>query len=109
MRVFFYLEDRKRTLDSPTDKIMVSLTAFADELEREKARQRTYDATLRKPRAGHVTGGLLFGYDQVDVVGTDGRRSHVRQMLRAVHSCDWRGARRANRGDLRRVARLVLR
>ncbi|PYQ69241.1 MAG: hypothetical protein DMF84_31630 [Acidobacteria bacterium] len=77
MRVFFYLEDRKRTLDSPTDKIMVSLTAFADELEREKARQRTYDATLRKPRAGHVTGGLLFGYDQVDVVGTDGRRSHV--------------------------------
>ena len=28
----------------PTDKIMLSLTAFADELEREKARQRTYDA-----------------------------------------------------------------
>jgi len=37
-RVFFYLEDRERTLDSPTDKIMLSLTAFADELEREKAR-----------------------------------------------------------------------
>ena len=34
-RVFFYLEDRERTLDSPTDKIMLSLTAFADELERE--------------------------------------------------------------------------
>ena len=44
VRVFFYLEDRERTLDSPTDKIMLSLTAFADELEREKARQRTYDA-----------------------------------------------------------------
>ena len=42
VRVFFYLEDRERTLDSPTDKIMLSLTAFADELEREKARQRTY-------------------------------------------------------------------
>jgi DNA invertase Pin-like site-specific DNA recombinase len=41
VRVFFYLEDRERTLDSPTDKIMLSLTAFADELEREKARQRT--------------------------------------------------------------------
>jgi DNA invertase Pin-like site-specific DNA recombinase len=37
VRVFFYLEDRERTLDSPTDKIMLSLTAFADELEREKA------------------------------------------------------------------------
>ena len=30
--------DRERTLDSPTDKIMLSLTTFADELEREKAR-----------------------------------------------------------------------
>lgn len=39
MRVFFYLEDRERTLDTPTDKIMLSLTAFAEELEREKARQ----------------------------------------------------------------------
>src|SRR5467141_1452456 len=46
VRVFFYLEDRERTLDSPTDKIMRSLTTFADELEREKARQRTYDAML---------------------------------------------------------------
>jgi hypothetical protein len=38
VRVFFYLEDRERTLDSPTDKIMLSLTAFADELERDRAR-----------------------------------------------------------------------
>ena len=57
VRVFFYLEDRERTLDSPTDKIMLSLTAFADELEREKARQRTYDAMRGKARAGQVTGG----------------------------------------------------
>ena len=28
VRVWFYLEDRERTLDSPTDKIMLSLTAF---------------------------------------------------------------------------------
>ncbi len=77
VRVFFYLEDRERTLDSPTDKIMMSLTAFADELEREKARQRTYDAMQRKARAGHVTGGRAFGYDNVEIVGADGRRSHV--------------------------------
>jgi site-specific DNA recombinase len=44
---------------------MLSLTTFADELEREKARQRTYDAMIRKARAGHVTGGRLFGYDNV--------------------------------------------
>src|SRR5262249_7363803 len=62
VRVFFYLEDRERTLDTPTDKIMLSLTTFADELEREKARQRTYDAMQRKARAGHVCGGKTFGY-----------------------------------------------
>ena len=77
VRVFFYLEDRERTLDSPTDKIMLSLTAFADELEREKARQRTYDAMLRKAKAGHVTGGACFGYRNVEIRGADGARSHV--------------------------------
>ena len=77
VRVFFYLEDRERTLDSPTDKIMLSLTAFADELEREKARQRTYDAMQRKARNGHVTGGRVFGYTNVDVLGPDGKRSYV--------------------------------
>ena len=65
VRVFFYLEDRERTLDSPTDKVMLSLTAFADELEREKARQRTFHAMRRKAEAGHVTGGRVFGYDNV--------------------------------------------
>ena len=52
VRVFFYLEDRERTLDSPTDKVLLSLTAFADELEREKARQRVTDSMSRHARAG---------------------------------------------------------
>ncbi len=83
VRVFFYLEDREPTLDSPTDKIMLSLTAFADELEREKARQRVTDAMLRKARAGHVCGGQCFGYRNVEVStpGPDGRphRQFVRR------------------------------
>jgi site-specific DNA recombinase len=62
VRVFFYLENRERTIDSPIDKVMLSLTAFADELERERARQRTYDALLRKAQSGLVTGGRVFGY-----------------------------------------------
>ena len=40
VRLFVYLEDRERSFDSPTDKLLMSVTAFADELEREKARQR---------------------------------------------------------------------
>jgi DNA invertase Pin-like site-specific DNA recombinase len=77
VRVFFYLEDRERTLDSPTDKIMLSLTAFADELEREKARQRTTDAMLRKAKLGHVVGGKLFGYTNVPVTSPEGQRLYV--------------------------------
>jgi len=64
VRMFFYLEDRERAPDSPTDKIMMSLTAFADELEREKARQRTRDAMVRKAQSGHVTGGWCYGYGE---------------------------------------------
>ena len=86
VRVFFYMEDRERTLDSPTDKIMPSLTAFADELEREKGRQRTYDAMIRKARAGHVTGGRVFGYDNVDVTGASGTRSHVMRRINAAEA-----------------------
>jgi DNA invertase Pin-like site-specific DNA recombinase len=81
VRVFFYLEDRERTLDSPTEKFMMSLTAFTDELEREKGRQRTYDAMLRKAKAGHVTGGRVFGYDNLEILGLDGRRSHVERRI----------------------------
>ena len=58
VRVFFYLEDRERTLDGPTDKIMLSLTAYADELEREKGRQRTYDAMSGETNPGVVHGSL---------------------------------------------------
>lgn len=81
VRVFFYLEGRERTLDSPTDKILLSLTAYADELEREKARQRVTDAMVRKARLGHVTGGRCFGYNNHDVHGPNGERSHVEQRI----------------------------
>jgi len=60
---------------------MLWLTAFADELEREKARQRTYDAMLRKARAGHVTGGGCFGYRNVDITAARGQRSHVERQI----------------------------
>jgi site-specific DNA recombinase len=77
VRVFLYLEDRERTIDSPTEKLLMNVAAFADELERERARQRTYDAMARKARALHVTGGRVYGYDNVEVAGADGRRLHV--------------------------------
>ena len=77
VRVFFYLEDRELQLGSFQDNTMAFLRAeFASE-ERRKAAQRTHDALLRKFMAGHVVGGRVFGYDNVEVSTVVGRRSHV--------------------------------
>ncbi len=81
VRVFFYLEDRERTLNSPIEKAMLSLQTMADEMEREKARQRTYDAMQRKARVGHVTGGRCFGYDNVEIRDETGRRVRVERRI----------------------------
>ena len=67
VRCFSYLEDREVLMESATDKFLLSAVTFAADLEREKGRQRTYDAMLRKARSGHVTGGRLFGYDNIRV------------------------------------------
>jgi site-specific DNA recombinase len=82
VRCFFYLEDRERTLETATDKVMLSLVAFGADMEREKARQRTADAMRRKARAGHVTGGTVYGYRNIEIRTPEGRRAHV---AREVH------------------------
>jgi site-specific DNA recombinase len=75
VRVFLYLENREGRLDSAVDTMMLNILAGAAELEREKAAQRTTDAMLRKARRGEVTGGRLFGYDNVP--GPDGKVTRV--------------------------------
>jgi site-specific DNA recombinase len=78
--VWFYLDDRQRTLDSPSDKVMLSLTAFASEMERDRARVRTHDALLQRAKHGHVTGGVVFGYRNVPILD-GGRRRHVERVI----------------------------
>ena len=63
VRIHYYLEGKERTLDSPVEKMMMALETFGADMERDKASQRTRDAMVRKARAGHVTGGRCFGYD----------------------------------------------
>jgi hypothetical protein len=41
---------------------------------------------LRKAKAGHVTGGACFGYVNVDVLGVDGKRSHVERKIREAEA-----------------------
>lgn len=54
VRCFSYLEDRELLMESATDKFLLGAVTFAADLEREKARQRTYDALLRKAKAREV-------------------------------------------------------
>jgi DNA invertase Pin-like site-specific DNA recombinase len=75
VRCFSYLEERELTMESATEKFLLSAVTFAADLEREKARQRTYDAMVRKAHAGHVTGGRVFGYDNVNM------NSHVERRI----------------------------
>ena len=81
VRVFSYLEDRERTLNSSMDKVLLSLSTFAAETEREKASQRTYDALVHKVKAGHVTGGRVYGYDNLDIPSPTGKRAHVLRQI----------------------------
>ncbi len=84
VQIWFYLDGRERKLDTAVDKMMLSLTTFSAELEREKARQRTRDAMIRKARAGHVTGGRVFGYDNLRVDG------HVERRINEAEAADVR-------------------
>ncbi len=86
VRVFSYLDQREITIESALDKVVESVLSAADELEREKASQRTHDALVRKARAGHVPGGRVFGYANVPVTGPDGKRQHVARQVNEVEA-----------------------
>jgi DNA invertase Pin-like site-specific DNA recombinase len=86
VRVYCYLTGAERTLDTALDKAMLALQTMGDEMEREKARQRTFDAMQRKARAGHVTGGRCFGYENVEVRDADGHRLRVEQRINGTEA-----------------------
>ena len=41
----------------------------------------TADAMVAKARRGHVTGGRVFGYDNVEILGPDGTRARVERRI----------------------------
>ena len=84
VKVVSYLDGRELLITTPMDKMLRSIKAFADEQEREGARERTHDAMVRKARLGHVTGGRVFGYDNVAVYAL-GEASQSAKPLYKVH------------------------
>ena len=83
VRIFEYQNGGQEVrLESPMDKLIMSISNFAAELERAKASQRTRDALQLKAQHGYVVGGTVFGYRNLPV-STDGdRRSHVVREIR---------------------------
>jgi site-specific DNA recombinase len=74
VQVWTSKDARRRTLDSPTDKILLNLVNYANEMQRHAATERTRDGHVRKVRAGHAVGGRVFGYTNVRVEGHVERR-----------------------------------
>ena len=69
-------------LDSPTDKFLMSAVTFAAEIEREKGAtaHRRRHAAQGESRATSPA-GVCFGYRNVEIVGADGKRSHVEREI----------------------------
>jgi DNA invertase Pin-like site-specific DNA recombinase len=79
IRVFFYLTGEELKFSTAVDRFLVNAVSFAAELEREKASQRSRDALARKANHGFNTGGVVYGYDNVQVYsnGDGQRKSHT--------------------------------
>jgi site-specific DNA recombinase len=67
--VWSYLERKEILMSSPTDKFLMSAMSFAAEVEREKARERSRDASRQRAAHGFVSGGRTFGYANVRTEG----------------------------------------
>ena len=67
VRIFYYYTDEEVTLDDPTQKMIMAVKNYASEVEREKISQRTHEHLWMKAKEGYVTGGRVFGYDNVPV------------------------------------------
>jgi site-specific DNA recombinase len=60
-----YLKGRVVTLEDEAGEVETMVDSLVASLERRRARQRTYDALRRRAEAGAVTGGRVFGYQNV--------------------------------------------
>ncbi len=82
VEIFEYVHGKSLTPKNAMDKIVGALLGFTDEKDIEDSSERVTEAHTKLHKGGHVTGGRVFGYRNVDVFnGTDphGRplRSHV--------------------------------
>jgi DNA invertase Pin-like site-specific DNA recombinase len=83
VEIWFYLDRRKFSFGTMGENVSGFVEAEMNAEYRRQIAKYTSEAMRRKALAGHVTGGKTFGYDNVDVLGPGGQRSHVVQRINA--------------------------
>ena len=73
VRVYYYANGEEVRLDSAEQKILTAVKSAVAENERAKTAERTREALERKAERGFNVGGRCYGYDNLRVVGSDGR------------------------------------
>lgn len=64
--VVYYISDELVQIDTTTDRLLMTVRTFADELEREKTACRTSEGLNERVRDGRAAGGPCYGYRIVD-------------------------------------------
>jgi DNA invertase Pin-like site-specific DNA recombinase len=69
VRLHYYQERREVDLSGAVGKFMEAVRSFGSEFFRESQTRHMVDSLKRKAKAGHVHGGLTFGYKNIRVDG----------------------------------------
>ena len=81
VEIWFYQEGTQFTYGNFAANITGFVRAEVNAEYRRQIGRWTREAMVRKAKAGHVTGGRVFGYDNVEVLGPNGQRSHVERRI----------------------------
>ena len=81
VEIWFYQDARRFEYGTFGHNVIGFVEAEMNAEYRRQIARWTADAMKRKALAGHVTGGKTFGYDNLDVIGPGGKRSHVEQRI----------------------------
>jgi DNA invertase Pin-like site-specific DNA recombinase len=86
VELYEYVHGTSLTPKNWLEKAMSAMRAAADAAHQQQTRERVYESHRSKHQRGHVVGGRVYGYVNVDVTaGVDhhGRpvRSHVERLL----------------------------
>jgi site-specific DNA recombinase len=82
VRIYSYLDDAEISVEGE-QALLTMLRGYKDQGQQRDTSKRVYDAALRRARAGQVAGSKIFGYDNVAVLGADGKKSHVERRVNA--------------------------